>query len=54
MRFKLKFLFLAATMLVAGVVAHAQVTTSSLGGRVSDKGGPVAGSTASPPAVLIP
>ena len=45
MRFKLKFLFLAATMLVAGVVAHAQVTTSSLGGRVSDKGGPVAGAT---------
>ena len=45
MRFKLKFLFLAATMLVVGVVAHAQVTTSSLGGRVSDKGGPVAGAT---------
>jgi len=45
MRFNLKSILLAATMLAAGVVAHAQVTTSSLGGRVSDKSGPVAGAT---------
>lgn len=39
MRFNLKFLLLAATMLVAGSVAHAQVTTSSLGGKVVDQKG---------------
>ena len=38
-----KSLLLALTMLMAGTVAFAQVTTASLGGKVIDKTGPVAG-----------
>ena len=39
----IKNLVLAAIALVAGVVANAQVTTSSIAGRVVDNDGPVAG-----------
>ena len=39
----IKNLVLAAIALVAGVVANAQVTTSSIAGRVVDAEGPVAG-----------
>ena len=39
----IKNLILAAIALVAGVVANAQVTTSSIAGRVVDNDGPVAG-----------
>ena len=42
---KLKTILLSVAMLTAGIVSQAQVTTSSLGGRVSDKSGPVAGAT---------
>ncbi len=41
----IKSLLLAATLLLAGIVTNAQVTTSGISGRVSDKRGPVAGAT---------
>ena len=43
MKQTIKFFLLAVTLMIAGVVAHAQVTTASISGRVSDKDGAVAG-----------
>ena len=46
MKQTIKFFLLAVTLMIAGVVAHAQVTTASLSGRiVDDKGETVIGAT---------
>ena len=44
MNYSLKHLLLAGIAMLAGTFAYAQVTTSSMGGRVTDeKGEPVVG-----------
>ena len=45
MKKALKSILLAFTMMIAGTVAFAQVTSSTIGGRISDKDGAVAGAT---------
>ncbi len=45
MKQAIKSVLLAISLLVAGVVSHAQVTTSSMSGKVTDKQGPLAGAT---------
>ena len=45
MRNAFKSLLLTCITMLVGIVAFAQVTTSSMSGRVSDQTGPVVGAT---------